>query len=242
MTKILLLTTSLCFLPGMALAADLYPPEQMPVLPASPPILSWAGFYAGGQLGYQWGRSTFSTHVPGEALTLQQPSYSDAGVLGGAHVGYLWQVHQFVFGLEGDIDGSNYNGSAQSLGTIRESTHENVMGSLRARAGYTWNRILAYGTGGVAFSTFRNTGSVAGVTQNADDTMRVGWTLGAGLEYAVNNDWSVRAEYRYTDTGHYSEFALGADVNHHQTDSRVQAGFSYKLDGFLAPPTVYARY
>ena len=36
----------------------------------------------------------------------------------------------------------------------------------------------------------------------ANSATRVGWTLGAGVEYAVNNHWSLRAEYRYTDFGH----------------------------------------
>ena len=72
---------------------------------------------------------------------------------------------------------------------------------------------------------------------------RVGWTLGAGLEYAVNNHWSLRAEYRYTDFGHLAiatdpsaidaAFALDRKLDQHQ----VQVGFSYKF----GPPGARAR-
>jgi outer membrane immunogenic protein len=79
---------------------------------------------------------------------------------------------------------------------------------------------------------------------------RVGWTVGGGLEYAVTNNWSVRAEYRYTDFGHSTIFAnsfitpfgaSGAFFNRHFTENRVQVGFSYKFDTAVPAPVV-AKY
>ena len=63
---------------------------------------------------------------------------------------------------------------------------------------------------------------------------RVGWTAGAGLEYALTNNWSVRAEYDYLGFGskqlNFTTPALGtvssnADLNVQE----VKAGFDYKF-------------
>lgn len=80
---------------------------------------------------------------------------------------------------------------------------------------------------------------------------RVGWTVGGGLEYAITNNWSVRAEYRYTDFGHTTVFAssfdtptlgaAGVSLNRYFIENSVQAGFSYKFDT-AAPPPVVAKY
>ena len=75
---------------------------------------------------------------------------------------------------------------------------------------------------------------------------RSGWTVGGGLEYAITNNWSVRAEYRYSDFGGFNDFSAKAlfpnsFVRHHLTENQVQAGFSYKFDSF-APAPVVAKY
>ena len=123
-----------------------------------------------------------------------------------------------------------------------------VQGSVRARAGYAFGRLLPYVTGGVAFGSFNSDAQLFGVdldgatsfaASGANSATRVGWTLGAGLEYAINNHWSLRAEYRYTDFGHLAistdpsavgaAFAVDRQLDQHQ----VQVGFSYKLFGRL---------
>ena len=68
---------------------------------------------------------------------------------------------------------------------------------------------------------------------------RSGWTVGGGIAYAVTNNWSLGAEYRYSDFGSYNDFSAVAlfpnsFVRHHITEHQVQARFSYKFDS-LAP-------
>ena len=75
---------------------------------------------------------------------------------------------------------------------------------------------------------------------------RVGYTVGGGIEYAFTNNLSVRAEYRYTDFGSFTDNLANStgglvNVSHRETDNRVQAGFSYKFDTFTPAPVV-ARY
>lgn len=164
-------------------------------------------------------------------------------MIGGAHVGYNYQMGMFVAGLEGDVNGSNYNGN-NTLGGLTYGTRENIDGSVRGRLGIAWDRALVYATGGAAFGDFQNTYSLGGFS-DSPSTTRIGWTIGGGVEYAIDNNWSVRAEYRYTDFGYFNQYsptALGATVSQHEIDNRVQVGFSYKFDMFGPPAPVVAKY
>jgi outer membrane immunogenic protein len=154
-------------------------------------------------------------------------------------------------------------------GNINVNVHHNIEGSIRGRIGYAWDRVLLYATGGVAFGGF--SGNVSGnfpggvYLPNTDfatafgpfggsasaSQTRVGWTVGGGIEYAVTNNWSVRAEYRYTAFGHSTIYAdsfyapilgaSGAYLNRNFNENRVQVGFSYKFDT-AAPAPVVAKY
>ncbi len=238
--KILMSTVVLLGAMGVASAADLPTSKGPPVYaPPPPPIFTWTGVYLGGQLGYQWG--TASAFVPGGAFAGGYPNSNANGITGGGHVGYNYQMGQFVAGLEGDVNGSSYRGN-NTFGGLTYSTREPVDGSIRARVGVAWDRALIYATGGVAFGDFTNSYTTGFGTDSLSST-RVGWTVGGGIEYALDNNWSIRAEYRYTDFGRFSEYsptALVSTVSQRETDNRVQVGFSYKFDLMGAP--VLAKY
>ena len=233
---------------GSAFAADLPSRSAPPVyMPPPPPIFTWSGVYLGGQIGYRFGTSSsnlFPTGTgPGFGVGLG--NYSPGGVVGGAHVGYNYQIGMIVAGLEGDIEGSSYNGSQGIPGAALKTT-SNFDSSIRGRLGFAFDRALIYSTGGVAFAQFRNQFFAGGL---ADDqtTWRAGWTLGAGLEYAITNNWSVRAEYRYTDYGRYTDLlgvttAGASSIRKHDTDNSIRAGFSYKFDMFAPPAPILAKY
>jgi len=235
--KILMSTVILFGAVGAAWAADLPNRKEAPAYmpPPPPPIFTWTGVYIGGQVGYQFGKSESSDGL-GNYVNM-----SPSGVVGGAHVGYNYQVAQFVFGLEGDVNGSGYHGSAD-VGPVNYSAREDFDGSIRGRVGVAWDRALIYGTGGVAFANFKNDYNGFGFNDSVN-TGRVGWTVGGGVEYALDNNWSIRAEYRYTDFGHFNEFSpdVVGPVNRRETDNKVQVGFSYKFDMF-GPTPVVAKY
>ena len=131
------------------------------------------------------------------------------------------------------------------------STQSDIKGSIRGRLGFGINRALFYATGGAAFADFNtryNTIPAFGAGAfDAFDRTRTGYTVGGGVEYAFLNYLSVRAEYRYTNYGTFTDPlgaaapGLNASVSHHETDNRVQAGFSYKFDS-IVPAPVTARY
>jgi outer membrane immunogenic protein len=240
-----------------ASAADLPTEKGPPVYaPPPPPVFSWTGFYIGGQVGYQWGQSSdpYAYELAtGDYDGTFPLSHSDAGVVGGAHAGYNYQINMFVIGLEGDIDGSSYDGSSSftDFYTYSESTRIPVEGSVRGRIGVAFDRVLIYGTGGAEFasvdSTFGFTDPGAGSIYAHGSNGRVGWTAGGGIEYAIDNNWSLRAEYRYIDLGrvNYSIDPVdpGDGWSKRITKNQVTAGFSYKFD-FAPPPAppVVAKY
>jgi outer membrane immunogenic protein len=243
LSKFLLSSSLLLAMAASAAAADLPSEKGPPVYaPPPPPAFSWSGVYLGGQVGYGWGTSNVTTNGVGV------PNLSQSGVVGGAHIGYNYQVSQFVFGLEGDVNGSSERDSALDFvpaGVVDYGVRKNVDASIRGRIGYAFDRVLVYATGGAAYGNFR-TNYNDGTSFNSFNDGRIGWTVGGGLEYAIDNNWSVRAEYRYTDYGHINDtpFLLGAfnSVSQHIRDNRVQAGFSYKFDMFAPPAPIISKY
>ncbi len=268
---VLLSTVALATLAGSAFAADLPSRRAPPVYAPPPPIpvFSWTGLYIGGQVGYQFGRSNaFAYDNFGNGLAAN--GGQENGVVGGGHIGYLFSTQSIpvlsnitgafsslpligglggaggVFGIEGDVDGSSVR-TAYGLGGFGNYNNEPIQGSIRGRLGFAVDRALFYATGGAAFGDLRNTyvNGLTGATDQFSHT-RVGYTVGGGVEYAFTNNLSVRVEYRYTDYGSYSDNLAnsslgGVNVRHHDTDNRVQAGFSYKFNTF-APAPVVARY
>jgi outer membrane immunogenic protein len=266
--KILLASVGAVALSGSAaLAADLpsrAPPPPVYLPPA--PIFTWTGIYIGGQVGYAWA----DTHeqVRGFAgFTGVGPIFFDDalggspnGVIGGAHVGYNYQIPGWswfsssgiVIGLEGSVDGTSMSRTviAPDIG-LTARTRAEVQGSIRGRVGFAWDRVLIYGTGGVAFGGFRTDFSIPLFGSNDFSTTRVGWTAGGGIEYALTNYWSIRAEYRYTDFGRVTDALFSSELaavpgtsateRRHFTQNQVQAGVSYKFDLF-APAPIVAKY
>ena len=261
--QLFLATVGAIALTGSAFAADLAPPPPAYVPPAP---YSWTGLYAGLQVGYVWGRDPADTTyiIPGIFLN-DSVNNNSQGVIGGAHAGYQLQLTQWswfsssgiVIGLEGSVDGTSINNTVfDPFSELAVRTQVPVEGSIRLRAGVAWDRLLVYATGGAAFTSIKDTytdwtGFVTGVpgAYEAITKNRSGWTVGGGLQYAVTDNWSVRAEYRYSDFGHYTDYPFTIfvpfgdvlTVQHHLTENQVQVGLSYKFGSAAAAPVV-AKY
>jgi outer membrane immunogenic protein len=253
--QILLASVGAIAIAGSAFAADLPYRGPPPVYLPPPPIFTWSGLYVGGQIGYAWGTHRVDVDDPTGTI-FDSVSSSPNGVIGGAHIGYNLQIGQWVAGLEGTVDGTSASGNAFVPNNgITVTTRSTVQGSIRARAGIAFDRVLIYATGGVAFADITNlyndttgfTTTIPGTSESISQT-RAGWTVGGGLEYALTNNWSVRAEYRYSDFGHFANFPFTGfppagplSVSGHLTENQVQAGFSYKFTS-NAPAPVVAKY
>ena len=188
-----------CAVIGSARAADLGSGVDETEPSYAPPAytFSWTGFYLGLQTGYVWGDAdhTFSDGTVGASSDLD-------GWVGGGYAGYNWQSSNLVFGVEGDLEGGNIDGSYASPTSLGSADFD-WQGSLRGRVGVASNRTLFYLTGGWAFASADVFGAVPGTPAGCCNTSADldGWTLGGGIEYAVNNNFIIRSEYRYTDFG-----------------------------------------
>jgi outer membrane immunogenic protein len=183
-----------------ALAADMpvrRPLPQQPAAVAPAPLFNWSGFYVGAHGGYGWGSSQYDASSDGAGFDAN-------GWLAGALAGVNYQVGQAVFGLEGDINWANFEGSATCGGAIC-GTEVPWYGTLRGRLGYAADRFMPYVTGGLAFGKVNAT--VPGVGSQSET--QLGWTAGAGVEYAVTNNISWKTEYLYMDLGGFNCSSCG---------------------------------
>jgi outer membrane immunogenic protein len=250
---------------AIAIAGSAFAAEPPPVYVPPPPIFTWTGLYLGGQIGYAWARDNGDIINPAPGIAGLPSSIflpftlNPNGVIGGAHAGYNLQIPGWnwfsssgvVIGLEGDVDGTSLSrtrvaGAFPPFFQPSLEAQATVQGSIRARLGIAWDRLLIYGTGGAVFADFTtdyNNLPLGGLDQIT--STRSGWTVGGGLEYAFTNNWSLRAEYRYSDFGNRNDFPLAllanSFVRHHLTENQVQAGFSYKFTPFVPAPVV-AKY
>jgi outer membrane immunogenic protein len=91
---------------------------------------------------------------------------------------------------------------------------------VRGRAGYAFNNILFYGTGGLAFGELR-----AETFGLSESHTTVGWALGGGTEFGFAPNWSAKIEYLYVDLSD-SRFTITGTTNGLRSNI-VRAGVNY---------------
>lgn len=170
----------------------------------------WSGLYLGAHAGYGFGSAggawtgTTAT-VLGDAI----PDVDLDGALGGIQIGYLWQRDSWVYGLEADASLTGLDGGGvlkvftpgPSV-TITGSPEPKWLTTVRGRIGYAVDRWQVYGAGGVAVMRADYTiGLSNGAMTQASSAhgTHVGWTLGAGVEYALTDSIRIGLDYRYLD-------------------------------------------
>jgi outer membrane immunogenic protein len=104
------------------------------------------------------------------------------------------------------LRGGTYISVLTTSFTVNQSVKTDWLFTARPRLGWANNNWLWYATGGLAVTelkygnTFTDTYSPAFETGSISKT-KVGWTVGGGGEFALSNNWTVRAEYLYVDFG-----------------------------------------
>lgn len=210
---------ALAGLSGTALAADL-PSRKGPVLAPIAPMFTWTGFYVGVHAGAVFTDNDIQTEgtaantIANVAASRRPPSISsnETGFIGGVQAGYNYQIGQIVLGAEADISYTDvrtresFLGTSGALSSFRQELE--YLGTVRARVGYAFDRVLVYGTAGLAYGGVKNSATFfsAAVPGQVDyvggrDRVELGWTVGGGVEYAFTNNLSVKAEYLYYDLG-----------------------------------------
>ena len=212
---------------GASFAADL-PARTYTKAPVAPPAFNWTGFYIGGFAGGAWADGNATATDPrlngtglfynGGSLVTSYPL--QASFIGGGTVGYNWQApgSNFVFGVEGEAGYLHLNGSAQDINaanfrfalpdSIDTTRIGDAYGVVAGRIGYTADRALFYVKGGLAIVgssySFNDSCNVApcggGLLVIGHNDTQVTYALGAGVEYAFTNNWSLKGEYLFLGT------------------------------------------
>jgi outer membrane immunogenic protein len=232
----------------IASAADL--PVKAPAYKA--PFVTqynWTGFYVGGNVGYGWAQvkpGTISLYGPAFAGSIDGIDYSPKGVIGGAQAGYNHQFsNNMLLGLEADFSAAGINGAVYNPTNSTSTSKIDRLATARARAGFVMDRALIYGTGGLAVAHAKttlddyypqNTPPDPTVITTSDAAIYLGWTAGAGAEFALSPNWTVKAEYLYVDLGSkdynfYEGSAGWARISGTAslTMSIARVGFNYQL-------------
>ena len=185
------------------------------------------------------------------------------GFTGGIQAGYNWQMNQFVLGIEGDwvwLDSGKTNsatvaypggypgggGTGGASVTSAGKLGTDWLATLRGRVGYAMDRWMIYGTGGLAWANVKSSSALsasyvdAGGVSRVDlwegkkDDTRFGWTIGAGVEYAITNNFTTKLEYLYYDLGTKNYAVIGGTLpavsaKAKMDGSIVRAGLNYKF-------------
>lgn len=234
---------------GAASAADLAPYYKAPALPYA--VYNWAGFYVGGHVGGSWTdqnwTNTANTTLFGDLGPHQGFGQHGAGVFGGGQIGYNWQASNYVFGLEGTISAMDNSGSLPNtvygLGRDDQFTwRTNWMATITGRTGIAVNNNLFYVKGGYAgVSSHLAVSDVVPpfVGSGSDTHWHNGWTVGAGWEYGITQNWIVGLEYDYAAFEAKSYQLAGVGPGSYTFDAKPRdiqsavARVSYKFNGPL---------
>ena len=168
-----------------------------------PEAYSWTGPYVGVSAGSTWGKTHWPMHPEAQQLPIDA---DNAGYLAGGQAGYNYQVGHFVWGVEGDYGLSNARGVTRCYGfTPFWGCEDDVraLGSVAGRLGYTFGRTLFYAKGGWAFGEvgagehLNNPALAQGYLPASSTQWESGWTAGGGMEIALTDSWSAKAEYMH---------------------------------------------
>ena len=232
-------------------AADL----AMPVKAFAPPVFTWDGFYLGVHAGYGWGSDpwTFKGALENPAIGSTNVNPGTNHVLGGVQAGANYQLGTWVVGIEADVSALGVKGSADTgltlagvpSGIMTTATSQvDWLALFTGRVGYAWDHALFYAKGGVAagdtkdnFAVFSTTGTPAFIDFGTKNNLMVGWTAGAGIEYAFAPHWTAKIEYNYVDLGKNTEnfnviaspatLTFREDIEH--TSNILKFGVNYRF-------------
>lgn len=190
----------------------------------APAAIDWSGFYVSGFLGGTKNNGVAKTTVgvqqyldATDARQIDRATghndLDDWRPSGGVAGGYSKQFGNVVVGIEGSANTLFLNEDRLTSETfitaptaqfrITQSVSADWMATLRPRLGWAQDNWLGYVTGGIAATrlkmhTLYTDNAFSGYSEASKSKLVAGWSLGVGGEYALNKDWSLRADYLYT--------------------------------------------
>jgi outer membrane immunogenic protein len=234
---------------------------------------SWTGLYIGAHGGYAWGdfdgplSYDDAPLFPASIFDSSEKSIDADGWFGGFQAGFNKQLGTVVVGLEADVSWTDNDGRGTFLPYPAQGpdpawnieTELEMFGTVRGRLGFLATPdLLVYGTGGFAWAqvdsnisvTYSLTPCNGGpcATGSADNN-HFGWTLGAGAEWKLSRNWSLKSEYLFVDLGTEDYAYVGStlpplgpgpyDTDHFHADLElhtVRVGLNYQFGGDREAP------
>ena len=217
-----------------AQAADLPPAPPMPTkapIAYAPKLFDWTGIYVGGHLGGGFSESSWSDPITG----IGNGTFNNFGFLGGGQVGANVQFNRLVLGLEGDFSWTSLKQTSRDSIGEGISTTVPWTSTITGRVGAAFDRLLVYGKGGFALAQDQSSLTDLGGNTATNSFMRKGWTVGAGIEYALDDHWSAKIEYDYLGFGSQTMSfvtpleTVGSDASLNVQE--VKAGVNFRFNG-----------
>lgn len=256
MKKFFLVSTALAMLgAGSAMAADMA--VKAPIVAPLPACANFGGFYLGGNVGWAYHEHSWVDRDAwvdnfSRDWALGTVNTSRDGVIGGGQVGYNWQPHCALFGIELDgswasIKSTKYYSpvDANDVGTVL-TLNDNLkwFSTLRGRTGIVVDNLLLYTTGGFAYAKINHTWTVTDPNTNPTaesftaSSGRWGWVGGVGAEWALSSNWSLKSEVLYARFTERTTNGISANgpgpVNFDTQDSLwvTRIGVNYRFGGY----------
>jgi outer membrane immunogenic protein len=212
----------------------------------------WAGWYAGGNVSY--GSTNFDWHdldgiynyTTGEQYLIgpgwDEVFKTDDSSLGlGVQLGYMTQMNEnTLVGIEASLGLPGLKDDRLTCYDINPCEVKSKLswnGALRARLGRAYGQFMPYIAAGLAFGNFKH--SFTEGEENNPSTWpefggtSLGLSLGAGVDYSINDKWSLRGQVDYTKfadetepntfENYIAEMQVTRDV------LSAQIGLNYKL-------------
>jgi outer membrane immunogenic protein len=227
MRKFLLSSALVLAFADCSFAADTVVLDQQPTA-----TYNWSGVYIGLAAGYGWGKSTQDF----DGIDYNVP-LDPKGAFGGLYAGYNYQFsNDIVLGVEGDFNAASIHAGGVhgiSVGiddpTYAYGSDLKWAASLRGRLGYATGQIMPFVTGGLAVAQYEIS-EIPAAPYSVSKTY-TGWTLGAGVDFAMTNNILLRAEYRYADYGNEDFTGIPSWTNQNVTlkTQDIRVGIAYKF-------------
>ena len=175
-----------------ALAADLdVPPPPPPIEELRSATYDWTGGYVGALVGSSCEDGKFTYSTTGDKFL-----NAGCGWKGGALAGYNLQMDDIVWGVEGSLETTGLlTDNPTPLIDFKHSMP--LIGRLNARVGYAMDDTLLFVTAGGAYAK----GLLIDNYSTTATKLRAnhwGWSLGAGIEQAVTDQFRLRLDYTFT--------------------------------------------
>jgi hemoglobin/transferrin/lactoferrin receptor protein len=223
---------------------------------AEGPAFDWTGLYIGANAGYMSGSAKAADYqLVYSGINPQQPGDKTLGDFtgksGGVQAGFNYQfANNLVVGLEGDFAWTDASYNTDTYLARREMTgftaEVNWMAMARARVGVAVDRLFVYGAAGFAAADVdaseflilkSRAGEVTSSSYYSDNQTMTGWTVGAGVEYAMTRNWTLKGEYNFVnlDRGSFTNESQLGDLTATRTwrgdldIDQVRVGVNYKF-------------